>query len=71
MALTVDVDEGLNDGDYKDYDDYYESEITRNWWVPLRVVRFPNPLAPGSDIQIHVSWGTLLGKTKHPKNLKF
>ena len=25
------------------------------------VVRFPNPLAPGSDIQIHVSWGTRLG----------
>ena len=24
------------------------------------VVRFPNPLAPGSDIQIHVSWGTRL-----------
>ena len=24
------------------------------------LVRFPNPLAPGSDIQIHVSWGTRL-----------
>ena len=24
------------------------------------VVRFPNPLAPGIWIQIHVSWGTLL-----------
>ena len=26
----------------------------------LLLVRFPNPLAPGSDIQIHVSWGTWL-----------
>ena len=25
-----------------------------------RVFRFPNPLAPGSDIQVHVSWGTWL-----------
>ena len=25
-----------------------------------RLVSFPNPLAPGSDIQIHVSWGTPL-----------
>ena len=24
------------------------------------LVSFPNPLAPGSDIQIHVSWGTRL-----------
>ena len=24
------------------------------------IVRFPNPLAPGSDIQIHISWGTRL-----------
>ena len=26
------------------------------------IVRFPNPIAPGSDIQIHVSWGTRLLK---------
>ena len=26
------------------------------------LVWFPNPLAPGSDIQIHVSWGTRQGK---------
>ena len=26
----------------------------------VTLVRFPNPLAPGSDIQIHVSWGTRL-----------
>ena len=26
----------------------------------LAVARFPNPLSPGSDIQIHVSWGTRL-----------
>ena len=25
------------------------------------LVSFPNPLAPGSDIQIQVSWGTRLG----------
>ena len=24
----------------------------------LPLVRFPNPLAPGSDIQIHIIWGT-------------
>ena len=28
--------------------------------VTLVIVWFPNPLAPGSDIQIHVSWGTRL-----------
>ena len=27
-----------------------------------RLVSFSNPLAPGSDIQIHVSWGTRLHK---------
>ena len=25
-----------------------------------RVIRFHNPLAPGSDIHVHVSWGTRL-----------
>ena len=29
----------------------------------LPLVRFPNPLAPGSDIRIHVSWGTRLVTT--------
>ena len=28
--------------------------------VTLVIVWFPNPLAPGSDTQIHVSWGTRL-----------
>ena len=56
--------ENLEDGYGKDGDDdekedsgddddglHLESSIKK-------VVSFPNPLAPGSDIQIHVSWGT-------------
>ena len=30
----------------------------RGYVSVVELVRFPNPLAPGSDIQILVSWGT-------------
>ena len=36
-------------------------------WI---VVRLPNVLAPGSDIQIHVSWGTRL-QSRHKKTSLF
>ena len=34
--------------------------VRRNTCNNKILVRFPNPLAPGSDIQIHVSWETRL-----------
>ena len=36
---------------------YYVQPATT---APLAIIRFPNPLTPGSDIQTHVSWGTRL-----------
>ena len=38
----------------------HSSWVTAIWAIGFLLVRFPNPLAPGSDIQIQVSWGTRL-----------
>ena len=44
----------------------FHINICRNY-----VVRLPNPLAPGNDIQIHVSWGTRLELCHSRQSLTF
>ena len=44
----------------KEWSDGGGEEGHKIFSLMLNLIWFPNPLAPGSDIQIHVSWETRL-----------